>query len=80
MATTASKFEDLGDITDLYHHKLRNVSAYLYSCGFERGKKLNYRDSRIFVDHTKNRGIKLYINETTDVVERVQLLHDVQGI
>lgn len=83
MGTLASRFEDLGDVKELYHHNLRNVAAYLYSCGFVEDKMVHYKYVRVFIDKSKNRSIEVWLEsdeERTDIVERIEFLDDAKGI
>lgn len=83
MATLVDRFEDLGNVTELYHHNIRNVAAYLTACGFERSKYVNYKHSRIFVDYKNRRAVKVYIediDDRNDIVEHIEFLQDVEGI
>jgi hypothetical protein len=77
MATTVDKFHDIGNVEELHHHKLQNVSAYLLSCGFKMDTGVNYRYLRIFVDKKNNRSIKVHlehIDDRKDIVERIELI------
>jgi hypothetical protein len=77
MEIIANRFEDLGDVTELYHHNIRNVSAYLLSCGFEKDTRVNYKWVRIFIDKKNNRSVKVHLDqheERNDIVERIEFL------
>jgi hypothetical protein len=83
MATLTSRFEDLGNLDALYNHKLENVAAYLSACGFEKSKYVNYKYSRVYVDHKNQRAVEVYIeaiDDRNDIVERIEFLKDVKGI
>jgi glycine cleavage system regulatory protein len=83
MATIVDRFEDLGNVTELYHHNIRNLAAYLTACGFEKSKYVNYKYSRVYVDHKNQRAVEVYIeaiDDRNDIVERIEFLKDVKGI
>ena len=83
MGTIVNRFEDLGDVKELYHHNIRNVEAYLTACGFERSKYVNYKFVRVFVDYKNKRAVEVYIedmDDRCDIVERIEFLEDVEGV
>ena len=72
-----NRFEDIGNAQELHHHKLQNVSAFLFSCGFEIDKCSNYRYMRIFIDKKNNRSIKVHlehIDDRNDIVELIEFV------